>query len=240
MLILPAIDLMDGRCVRLLRGEFDSATQYGDPFVQLRVFGEAGAEWAHMVDLDGARQGAPAQRTLIGELARASDVRLQCGGGVRTRDDVAALLQAGIDRVVVGSVAVKQPQDVCAWLAEFGAERICVALDVRASADGWDVATEGWTAASGITLSDALASYPQDMLRHVLVTDISRDGALAGANVALMETLTSRYPNVAFQASGGVAALEDLVALKAAGASAAIVGRALYERRLSLEAALAL
>lgn len=240
MLIIPAIDLMDGRCVRLLRGDFDDATQYGDPVEQLRLFAEAGAPWVHVVDLDGARNRAPAQIELIRTLASAAAVSLQCGGGVRSRDDVAALLDAGVARVVVGSVAARQPEQVRAWIAEFGADRICVALDVRATGEGWQVAADGWTAGAGVSLETALAAFPEGLLRHVLVTDISRDGALSGANTALMAALTNLRPSIAFQASGGVATLDDLAALKEAGASAAIVGRALYEQRFTLEAALAL
>lgn len=239
MLILPAIDLRAGQCVRLEQGRFDTVTQYGDPFTQLRAFTDAGASWVHVVDLDGAEAGAARQYALIGELARAGRAQIQSGGGVRTRADVAALLEAGVARVVVGSAAVLAPDMVCAWIAEFGVERICCAFDVRADGAGWAVAQSGWAEASGVSLDDALAAYPPAALRHILVTDISRDGVLSGPNVALMRALRAARADLAIQASGGVATLEDLAALRAAGASAAIVGRALYEKRFTLEAALA-
>ncbi|OQW58499.1 MAG: 1-(5-phosphoribosyl)-5-((5-phosphoribosylamino)methylideneamino)imidazole-4-carboxamide isomerase [Proteobacteria bacterium HN_bin10] len=239
MLIIPAIDLQNGAAVRLLRGAFDSATQYGDPAEVLRGFAEAGAAWTHIVDLDGAKAGAPVQHELIARLAAETDLSIQCGGGVRARGHVEALLAAGVARVVVGSLAVRNPNEVLHWIASFGAERICVALDVRTGADGWDVATDGWAKAGGLTLNQALGAFPPGTLRHALVTDISRDGALTGSNVALMAELTRQRPDIAFQASGGVASLDDIRAQRAAGATAIIIGRALYERRFTLEAALA-
>lgn len=239
MLILPAIDLRRGTCVRLSQGRFDAATEYGDPFAQLAAFAEAGAEWTHIVDLDGARLGRPAQHELIGRLARATDMRIQCGGGVRERAHVAALLEAGAARVVVGSAAVRRPAEVRGWIAEFGAERICCAFDVRRAGEAYQVAAQGWSESGGATLREALALYPSGALRHVLATDISRDGELAGPNLDLVRSIASARPDLCVQASGGVAALDDLAALRAAGAAAVIIGRALYERRFRLEHALA-
>lgn len=240
MLILPAIDLREGACVRLLQGRFDVVTEYGDPFVQLQRFRTAGAEWVHIVDLDGARLGRPVQHELIARLAAASDLKIQCGGGVRTTDDVEALLAAGVARVVVGSVAVREPGRARDWLRVFGAERVCAALDVRACDDGWRVAADGWAADGGASLQEVLSAFPSGELRHALVTDISRDGALSGPNLGLMQALRAMRPEVALQASGGVSTLADLAALKRDGASAAIVGRALYEKHFTLEEALAL
>jgi phosphoribosylformimino-5-aminoimidazole carboxamide ribotide isomerase len=239
VLILPAIDLQGGTCVRLTQGRFDAATRYGDPFAQLAVFAQAGATWSHIVDLDGARLGRPAQHELIGRLTRTTDLRIQCGGGVRERTHVEALLEAGAARVVVGSAAVRRPEEVRAWIAEFGADRICCAFDVRRAGDRYEVAVEGWSASGGATLREALALYPEGALTHVLVTDISRDGVLSGPNVDLISKIAAARPDLSVQASGGVAVLEDLVALRAAGAAAVIVGRALYERRFRLEDALA-
>ncbi|HYD88088.1 MAG TPA: 1-(5-phosphoribosyl)-5-[(5-phosphoribosylamino)methylideneamino] imidazole-4-carboxamide isomerase [Vitreimonas sp.] len=240
MLIIPAIDLKDGACVRLLRGAFDDVTEYGAPEAHLDAFARSGATWAHVVDLDGARAGTPIQHELVCGLARSSRVRLQCGGGVRERTHVSALLQGGVARVVVGSLAVTAPDELREWLCEFGAERICAAFDVRANGGGWEVAVNGWRQVSGRSLTDALRGFPPGALKHVLVTDISRDGALEGANAALIRDLAALRPDLAVQASGGVATLDDLSSLAQAGAAATIVGRALYERRFSLEDALAL
>ena len=240
MLILPAIDLRQGACVRLLQGRFDAVTDYGDPFVQLGRFASAGTGWVHVVDLDGARTGGPVQGELIARLAKGIKLNMQCGGGVRTADDIDALLGAGVARVIVGSVAVRNPDEARKWLKLFGSERICIALDVRASSNGWRVAADGWAADGGASLVEVLSAFPAHELRHALVTDIGRDGALSGPNLTLLREFRTLRPEIELQASGGVSSLGDLAALKRLGASAAIVGRALYERRFTLEEALAI
>jgi len=240
MLIIPAIDLIDGRCVRLFQGRFDRATVYGDPAEQLAAFEAAGAQWAHIVDLDGAKSGARRQTALIERLARASKINLQCGGGVRKQDDIAALLGAGAARVVVGSAAVRAPREVQAWIGEFGAERICCAFDARPDgAGGFAVSLDGWTKDGGPALDAALAAFDGGALKHVLITDISRDGALAGPNVNLTRSMVDARRGLAIQASGGVSSLADIAALRRAGAAAIIVGRAIYEKCFTLEDALA-
>ena len=239
MLIIPAIDLRGGRCVRLAQGRFDAVTTYGEPETQLRAFADAGAAWVHVVDLDGAEAGAARHPALIRALAQLGVARIQSGGGVRSGDDVARLLDAGVSRVVIGSAAVRDPETVLDWIDRFGVERLCCAFDVRGMSDGWEVAHGGWAKGAGVMLDQALAHYPPGALAHILVTDISRDGVLSGPNVALMRMLTHERPDLTLQASGGVATLQDLHALRETGAAAAIVGRALYEKRFTLEAALA-
>jgi phosphoribosylformimino-5-aminoimidazole carboxamide ribotide isomerase len=239
MLIMPAIDLLGGACVRLSLGRFDAATKYADdPVEQAAAFAAAGAEWLHVVDLDGARDGRPVQHAALRRIAANCKIKIQCGGGVRQWGDVSALLDAGVARVVVGSVALDRRDEVLHWIESFGLDRICCAFDVRPGGDGYDVTVRGWTAASGMTLGQALALYPEGALRHALVTDVSRDGVLRGANIELAARFAGARPDLRLQASGGVASLADLDALRAAGAAAAIVGRAFYERRLSLEDAL--
>jgi phosphoribosylformimino-5-aminoimidazole carboxamide ribotide isomerase len=239
MLIIPAIDLKEGVCVRLMQGRFDDVTDYGDPFVRLRSFADAGATWVHIVDLDGARLGRPAQHDLIARLAGETGLKVQCGGGVRSREHVETLLSAGVARVVIGSAVVREPKNVRSWIEEFGVEKICAALDVRRDADDWEVVIHGWTAGAGVSLGGAFAEFPPNALAHILVTDVSRDGALTGPNVSLMQEIQRLRPDLTLQASGGVSSLNDLRTLRAAGAGAAIVGRALYERCFTLEAALA-
>jgi phosphoribosylformimino-5-aminoimidazole carboxamide ribotide isomerase len=239
MLIIPAIDLRQGQCVRLFEGRFDSVTRYSvTPQEQVSAFAEAGAEWIHVVDLDGARTGEPCQHDLIGSLASASKARVQAGGGVRTADHVQALLDAGVDRVVVGSVAVRDPAEVASWMGRFGPERIVLALDVRLGPDGPVVVVHGWTASSGVLLTEALTRAAGDGAQQVLVTDVSRDGALAGPNTDMIAEMVSAYPALSFQASGGVSSLDDLKGLSASGAQAAIVGKALYEGRFGLREAI--
>jgi phosphoribosylformimino-5-aminoimidazole carboxamide ribotide isomerase len=239
MLILPAIDLRAGECVRLLHGRFDRMTRYDtDPKARLDAFVEAGATWIHIVDLDGAESGSPRQHALIGELARTPVVEIQAGGGVRTEEDVERLLDAGASRVVIGSAAVQRPADVIEWLARFGPDRLTIALDVRLSEGMPMVAVNGWSGGSDVSLWEAMDRLASGSPRHLLVTDIGRDGAMEGPNLDLTGEVLARLPEVEVQASGGVSSLEDLRALKAAGAPAVIVGRALYEGRFTLQEAI--
>lgn len=233
MLIYPAIDLMDGSCVRLAQGRFEDKTIYSsDPAEALAAFAEAGAEWTHIVDLDGAKAREPRQHDLIASLAHNASQQLQVAGGFRTRDQLSRMFDAGVGRVVIGSLAVQQPEAVAGFLAEFGAERITLAFDVRLVDGEPEVATAGWLQGSGMSLWDAAGRFPE--ARHILVTDIGRDGMLSGPNLPLLEEAATRLPHLAVQASGGVAALEDLTQLKAIGAAGAIVGKALWEQRFGL------
>lgn len=240
MLIYPAIDLKDGVCVRLMHGKFDQVTQYDEqPAARLTAFATEGAQWIHIVDLDGAEAGEARQHGLIGELTQAIDVKIQSGGGVRGANDVAKLLDAGVSRVVVGSLAVTQPNDVAAWLKGFGVEHITLALDVKIE-DGVPVpALKGWTQSSGVTLWEALDRYPKGTAKHLLVTDVGRDGAMTGPNLDLLAEIRQRRPDLVLQASGGVSSLEDIAAVKALGCHGVIVGRALYEGRFTLPEAIA-
>ena len=234
MILYPAMDLMGGRVVRLAQGRFEDATAYGaDPAEALAGFAAAGAEWAHVVDLDGARDGQPVQHALIAGLAGKAPLKLQVAGGFRTGEQVAAMLDAGAARVVIGSLAVRDPPLVRSWLEEFGGERLTLSLDVRLVADIPRVAVAGWTEDSGRSLWEIARLYPE--ARHLLLTDIGRDGMLAGPNFELLEEAARRLPGLAIQASGGVSSLEDLRRLRSAGA---IVGKALWERRIDLAEAL--
>jgi phosphoribosylformimino-5-aminoimidazole carboxamide ribotide isomerase len=239
VILYPAIDLKDGVCVRLMHGRFDAVTRYDDvPAARLVSFVSEGAAWVHVVDLDGAEVGAARQHALIGEMAGSVDVHIQSGGGVRSREDVELLLDAGVSRVVIGSMAVTAPETVAGWLAGFGAERITVAVDVKLE-DGAPVpALKGWTERADVDLWTALDAYPAGTLNHILVTDVGRDGALTGPNLELLAEVKQRRPDLQLQASGGVSSLEDLRALKAIGCDGAIIGRALYEGRFTLAEAL--
>lgn len=234
MILYPAIDLMGGAVVRLRQGQFDAATTYAsDPETALADFAAAGAQWAHIVDLDGARAGAPVQHALIVGLARGAAVKLQVGGGFRTREQVAAMLDAGVARVVIGSLAVRDPEMVRELIAGFGPDRIALSLDVHVADRMPMVAVSGWAEASGLSLWQAAALVPE--ARHLLLTDIGRDGMLAGPNVPLLEEAVARLPHLAVQASGGIAALSDFAALPTAGV---VVGKALWEGRFTLAEAI--
>ena len=236
MIILPAVDLIGGKVVRLEQGRFDAVTTYAtEPAEALRQFAEAGADWGHVVDLDGARAGMPVQADLICELAGIVPLKLQVAGGYRERGHLARVFDAGVARVVVGSLAVKNSEVVRGWIDEFGPEHITLSLDIRLVDGVPMVATSGWTEDSGRSLYDVAAEFPN--ARHLLVTDIGRDGMLQGPNLALYEQIAKRLPGLKVQASGGVSTLTDLERLRTDGA---IIGKALWEGRIALEEALGL
>lgn len=238
--LYPAIDVRDGRVVRLRQGDYAQETRYADePLAVARGYALEGAGWLHLVDLDAARDGGYALRALL-EGIREAGLRVQTGGGVRAESDVEALLAAGAERVVVGSLAVREPQRVATWLQCFGAEHLVVALDTRRDVDGcWRLPSHGWTQQADGTLEALADFYRSAGLRHLLCTDIARDGMLAGPNVALYRMLCARLPGVQVQASGGVRDGGDLDRLREAGCAGAVLGRALLDGRLPLREALA-
>jgi phosphoribosylformimino-5-aminoimidazole carboxamide ribotide isomerase len=235
--LIPAIDLRGGRCVRLLKGDFDAETRYAEePQQLLRQYRSYGADWLHVVDLDGAKDGSGANRAQIAQLTAEGGMALQVGGGLRNFEAVREILDLGAARAVVGSAAVTEPDEVARWLGHFGAERIVLAFDVRLDAQGVPcVAIHGWLNQSTLSLWTAVERFAGAGLAHVLCTDVSRDGALTGPNVTLYEEAVRRHPQIAWQASGGVRDAHDLHALAAGGAAAAISGKALLERRIPIE-----
>jgi phosphoribosylformimino-5-aminoimidazole carboxamide ribotide isomerase len=237
MLLIPAIDLRNGRCVRLFQGDFAAETRYEhEPHELLRRYLEFGASWLHVVDLDGAKDGVLANRSVIVALASQRGIKLQVGGGVRSAAAIDDLLRNGVERVVIGSAAIERPEEVTAWFGRFGSDRICLALDVRVDRDGEPrVHTRGWREGTAISLWEAISRYPDGMIKHVLCTDIERDGALSGPNLDLYRTALSRFPRLSWQASGGVRDAADLAALAGIGMSAAVSGKALLEERITSE-----
>ncbi|MCX7623554.1 MAG: 1-(5-phosphoribosyl)-5-[(5-phosphoribosylamino)methylideneamino]imidazole-4-carboxamide isomerase [Thermomicrobium sp.] len=232
MIVIPAVDLRDGRCVRLFQGDFARETVYADdPVAMARHWANRGATWLHVVDLDGARAGAPVQLALVRAIVQATpEVSVQAGGGVRSLAAIRELLEAGVARVVVGTVALEQPELVAEALERFGADRIVVAVDSR---DGL-VATRGWESTAAIEAEAVVRRLAESGVRRILATDIARDGTLTGPNIELMARLAGI--GVTVIASGGVRGPEDLVALaRVPGVEATVVGRALYEGRLRLE-----
>jgi phosphoribosylformimino-5-aminoimidazole carboxamide ribotide isomerase len=235
MIIIPAIDMQDGRCVRLFQGDFAQQTEYSsDPVAVAREFELLGLPRLHLVDLDGARSGSQQNQQIVRRITAETAFSIQLGGGIRDSAGVLAWLGSGVDRCVVGSLAVTEPDTIKTWLKEIGGDKIVLALDVKIDADGTPVAsTHGWTRDSRISLWQLVDDYADFGLRHVLCTDISRDGAMAGPNIDLYHDFVRRYPNIALQASGGVRHIADLEALRGIGASAAITGRALLDGRIS-------
>jgi phosphoribosylformimino-5-aminoimidazole carboxamide ribotide isomerase len=236
MEVIPAIDLLDGGVVRLLKGDFDQVTRYEeDPVALARRYLAAGLTRLHAVDLDGAKTGEPVNMPVIAAFAGAG-LRVQAGGGIRDLARLQALLDAGAERAVIGSVAVDDPDTVSTWIDAVGASRMVLAFDVELDADGTPQAkTHGWTRGSGISLWELLERYAPTGVRDVLCTDISRDGTLEGPNTALYRACTQRFPDVRFIASGGVSGAADLPTLAATGAAGVVSGKALLDGRLTLE-----
>ncbi|MCE9886324.1 1-(5-phosphoribosyl)-5-[(5-phosphoribosylamino)methylideneamino]imidazole-4-carboxamide isomerase [Obesumbacterium proteus] len=240
-MIIPALDLIDGKVVRLHQGDYGQQRDYGnDPLPRLQDYQQQGGEVLHLVDLTGAKDPAARQIPLLRKLLAGVSVPVQVGGGIRSEDDVAALLEAGAARVVIGSTAVRQPDVVKQWFTRFGADALVLALDVRIAADGSkNIAVSGWQEDSGVTLEQIVDEFLPYDLKHVLCTDISRDGTLSGSNVALYQEVCARYPQVAFQSSGGIGSLEDIAALRGSGVQGVIVGRALLEGKFTVKEAIA-
>lgn len=240
-IVYPALDIREGRVVRLRQGDYAQETRYGDdPLPRAQAFAAQGAQWMHLVDLDAARAGGYTLAPLLAQVRAQAGLQVQTGGGVRARDDVARILDAGASRVVVGSLAVREPDAVIGWLAEFGAERITIALDTRQDDAGrWQLPIHGWTETAGVTLDVLAQRYVAAGMRHLLCTDIARDGMLAGPNLALYRHLAALLPGVAIQASGGIRDVADVSAARAAGCSGAVLGKALLEQRMDLAGALA-
>ena len=239
-MLIPALDLIDGRVVRLYQGDFNQKTEYPlDPVAQAQSYQAAGAEWLHLVDLDGAKNPAKRQQALLKRITQESGLRCQAGGGIRTQQDLDDLFAAGIERVVIGSTAVNDADLVRHWFAEYGTDAIVLALDVNIADDGRAmVATHGWQESSSLTLDDVLNRYLDVGCRHVLCTDISKDGTLTGTNVALYQRYKALYPEVQWQASGGVSNLQDLIDLKQVNCDSVILGKSLLTGQFELAEAI--
>jgi phosphoribosylformimino-5-aminoimidazole carboxamide ribotide isomerase len=235
MRIIPAIDLKDGKCVRLFKGDFARTTEYSnDPASIGRQFSELEVQDLHIVDLDGARTGAQQNQSIVKEIATHSGLDVQLGGGIRERDDIVSWLNAGVSRCVVGSIAINEPEVVKAWISEFGVDAIVLALDINLNQSGVPVlTTHGWTKDAGISLWDCIDNYRSVGVRHVLCTDVARDGAMAGPNFELYADILERYPDLLLQASGGVRNIDDLRTLRSMNVPAAITGRALLDGEIS-------
>jgi len=240
MQLIPAIDLLDGLCVRLLHGDFGQSTHY--PLVPAELaqsYADAGAQWLHVVDLAASRDGTAADTSALFALLGEAPQSVQTGGGVRSEKDLSERLDAGAERVVIGSLCVTDTQAMIAWLSSFGAEKLVAALDISMDKSGvpWPK-IHGWTSRSDRDLWQLLDELAAGGLCHLLCTDISRDGALNGPNLDLYCEITSRYPQLQLQASGGVSSLADLEELKPTGASGVITGKALLDKRFTVAEAL--
>lgn len=230
--IIPAIDLLNGQCVRLQQGDYNQVTQYSnDPVTTAKQFTDQGAVWVHVVDLDGAKAGRPVNQTIIQELVEQSGLRVEVGGGIRTVESARAYLDQGVDRIILGTAAITRPTVLAALLQKYGPKRVVVGLDVKGDA----VTTQGWTVNTGLSLMQSLDTFKKLNLRTVIVTDVSKDGMLAGPNTALAQTV--QQAGLGVIVSGGVSSEADIATVQNMSAAGMIIGKALYEGKINLQRA---
>lgn len=233
--IRPAIDLIDGQCVRLSEGDYAQKTVYEtDPLAMARRIENAGLRRLHLVDLDGAKAGEPRSLSILKRLATQTGLLIDYGGGLKTRADVQAAFDAGANQVNLGSLAARAPETFLAWLNHFGAERLILSADAREG----QVAVGGWQQTTALPVVAFISDFAARGVRHVVCTDIRRDGRLSGPALELYRSILKASPGLNLIASGGIRQAQDLADLAAIGVHDAIVGKALYEGHLSLEALL--
>jgi phosphoribosylformimino-5-aminoimidazole carboxamide ribotide isomerase len=229
--ILPAIDIIGGRCVRLSQGDFSRETSYGvTPVEMASRFMDSGFSSIHVVDLDGARMGKPVNMNSLRAISGITGLQVEWGGGIKTRDDIEAALEAGATSVVCGTVAVRDPALFRSFIDEYGPDRVTLGADVR----GTKVAVSGWTKTSEVALDDLIKSFLPG-LKNVIVTEISRDGMFTGPDAGFFRDLAREFPEVVFTASGGIGSIEHIKVLEESGIPKVIVGKALYENKIRLE-----
>jgi len=232
MLIYPAIDIYEGNCVRLRQGDFASQNVYSDsPSAVAQSFRDAGLTSLHVVDLEGAKEGHIVNWKALSSILEIASLQVQVGGGIRTRQDICRLFDGGAARVVIGSLAVESPHIVQDWIREFGTERFVIAVDVRDGA----VAHKGWLERAHLTASTFVDTMTSAGAASFLCTDINLDGMLGGPNLELYRSLVVEFPSIHLIASGGVSQITDIENLAGVGCYAAVVGKALYEGRVTME-----
>lgn len=232
MQIIPAIDIIDGKCVRLTQGDYTQQTTYHDnPLEAAKQFEAAGLTRLHLVDLDGARQKAVKNWKVLEAITTGTSLEIDFGGGIASRQDVEIVLGSGAKWATVGSIAVKNEAVLETWFADFGADKFILGADVKDR----HIAIHGWMETTGITILDFVRKYIAKGVQQVFCTDVSRDGKLEGPAVELYKEIVGEFPSLFFIASGGVSSVDDLVQLEEIGCQGAIVGKAIYENRISLE-----
>lgn len=229
--IIPAIDIIGGKCVRLSQGDYNRQTTYTPtPADMAKAYADAGVTRIHLVDLDGAKAGHPCNLPALEEIASLGLLDIEWGGGIKDRKGLEDVLDAGAGHAIIGSLAVKQPQLFEEWLGEFGGEKIILGADLR---DG-KVSVSGWLEDSPLSIHDLMQRFLPHGLSEVITTDISKDGMLSGPSTAMYLDLMKRYPGVTFTVSGGISSMEDIEELDRLGLPRVIVGKAIYEGRITL------
>ena len=230
--IIPAIDIINGHCVRLSQGDYQSITDYSEsPAAMAENFEALGFKRLHVVDLDGARSGKVINIKALKEITSRTNLIVDFGGGIKSEEDLKNVFEAGASAVSIGSIAVSDPDIVSLWADSFGAEKFIISADVRDNI----VRTNGWTKNSGITLNQLISRYRNKNIRRVLCTDISRDGMLCGSNIELYKTIMEQFPDSKLIASGGISSLDDIKKLDEAKIPAVVIGKAIYEQQINLE-----
>ncbi|MBK4765227.1 MAG: 1-(5-phosphoribosyl)-5-[(5-phosphoribosylamino)methylideneamino]imidazole-4-carboxamide isomerase [Pantoea sp. Brub] len=239
-MIIPAIDLIDGKVVRLYQGNYNQQFNYSkNPLKYLQYYVKQGANIIHLIDLTGAKNPDNRQIVFIEKLLNNINIDIQIGGGIRHSKDIKTLLSIGVNRVVIGSMAVQQIEQVREWFIQFGSDSIILAIDLFIDEfNSQKVAIHGWQKQTDLNLDNIIKNFKSVGLKHVLCTDISRDGTLKGPNVDLYKMLTKKYPNISFQSSGGVRSLQDIKLLSKSGVHGVIIGRALLENKFTLSEAI--
>lgn len=230
--IIPAIDIINGHCVRLSQGDYQRITDYSEsPAAMAENFEALGFKRLHVVDLDGARSGKVINIKALKEITSRTNLIVDFGGGIKSEEDLKNVFEAGASAVSIGSIAVSDPDIVSLWADSFGAEKFIISADVRDNI----VRTNGWTKKSGITLNQLISRYRNKNIRRVLCTDISRDGMLCGSNIELYKTIMEQFPDCKLIASGGISSLDDIKKLDEAKIPAVVIGKAIYEQQINLE-----
>lgn len=232
MQIIPAIDIIDGKCVRLTQGDYSQKKVYNQsPLEVAQRFQDAGLKRLHLVDLDGAKAGAVRNWKVLETLAARTRMVIDFGGGVKSEKDVQIVLDSGASLVTVGTIAVKDETLFSSWLTSFGADKFMLGADVRDE----KITTSGWMEQTDIWIYDFIRKYMEKGVNHVFCTDVAKDGALEGPSITLYKNIVTEFPALHFIASGGVTTLDDLFQLEEIGCKGAIVGKAIYENRISLD-----
>jgi phosphoribosylformimino-5-aminoimidazole carboxamide ribotide isomerase len=232
MRIIPAIDIINGKCVRLTQGDYAKMKVYReDPVEVAKEFQDADLEYLHLVDLDGAKKGEVVNWKVIQEIQEETALNVDFGGGVKTDEEVQGLLDLGISQINVGSLAVKEPKKFIGWLKKFGSENFILSADVK----GENVSINGWLESTEFRLFDLVSQFAGHGLEFLCVTDIATDGMMKGPNFGLYKKLKSKFPDIKIIASGGVSSIDDLKELKYINVFGVIVGKAIYEGKIRLE-----
>lgn len=232
MKIIPAIDIIDGKCVRLSQGDYAKKKIYNeDPVEVAKSFESAGLEYLHLVDLDGAKAGKIINWKVLEAISNETNLQIDFGGGIKSNDDIELAFKSGAKKVTCGTIAVKNPAKVAEWIEQYGSDRLILGADVKQKM----VAVSGWTEETTLHIENLIHKYMSEGLNHVICTDIATDGMLSGPNVELYKDLLHTFPGIHLIASGGVSSTQDLQELKKAGLYGAILGKAIYEGKITLE-----